>query len=384
LAQNAEPLELDGGFKLGYSPALDGLRGIAILAVLAYNGHLSYGRGGFVGVNIFFVLSGFLITTLLVQEFRHSAKIELKNFYYRRALRLLPALFALMVVCMGYAAVLQPQDKAELTFRGVLYTFFYVANWAQVGDVASGIGALSHCWSLSVEEQFYLVWPLLLILLLKSRLKRSGISVVLVVMIAASFAWSAVLSLKGVNYLRIYFGSDTRAGELLIGCLLALIMHWGLVPKTKFVRFALRLTSILMFAATGYAIVAARYYSAFFYRGGFLVIAAGTAAVIADTMLFPSLVSKALSFRPLVWIGKVSYGLYLWHYPIFEGSRLALENRLNPVAYQGLRFGAAFIVAAASFYWLEKPFLKLKQRYSDTKVSHLSPSSTELAPVNEL
>jgi peptidoglycan/LPS O-acetylase OafA/YrhL len=373
------PSDNRGTFEFGYSPALDGIRGIAILAVMAYNGRLPYARGGFIGVDIFLALSGFLITTLLIREYGRSAKLEIKNFYYRRALRLLPALFALMVVCIAYAALFQPRDKAVLTFQGVLYTLFYVANWVQIGQEASGIGALSHAWSLSVEEQFYLIWPLLLILLLKSRMNRLGIAAVLSLLIAISIGWSTLLWQNGHNYLRMYFGSDTRACELFIGCLAALILHWGLVPRTKSIRNALGLTSILALAGTVYAVVALEVHSAFLYRGGFALIAIGTAALIADVVLFRSTISRVLEFRPLVWLGKISYGLYLWHFPIFEGSRQALENRLNPFAYQGLRFGAVLIVASASFYLLEKPFLRLKGRYRGTNALRLA-ASAELAP----
>jgi peptidoglycan/LPS O-acetylase OafA/YrhL len=309
-------------FRLGYRPSLDGIRGVSILVVLAFNAQLSFVRGGFIGVDLFFVLSGFLISSLLVQEYHQTSRISLKNFYYRRALRLLPALFALMLFVSVFAAILQQNEKAVTTWKGVIYTILYVANWAQSGPDGAGIGALSHAWSLSVEEQFYLVWPLFLILLLKSRLNRVGISAVLILMIAASIAWSTFLWHEGTNYLRIYFGSDTRASQLLIGCLTALILHWNLVPKTKVVRNVLRLTSIVMVAAFGYVIVTLQSDSGFLYCGGFALIAAGTAALITDVLLFPSPISRVLEFRPLVWLGKVSYGLYLWHFPIFEGSRI--------------------------------------------------------------
>ena len=381
LSENAgslEGIETDKVFELGYSRPLDGLRGVAVLAVMAFNAHLSFFKGGYIGVDLFFVLSGFLITSLLVQEFHRTANINLRNFYYRRALRLLPALFVLMLFISAYAAILQPKEKAVTTWNGVLCTLFYVANWAQTGD--AGIGALSHCWSLSVEEQFYLIWPLLLILLLKSRFKRWGILVTLGLMMAASFVWSALLSYKGVGSNRIYLGSDTRAGELLVGCLVALFLHWGLVPKTNVVRNALRFISILTFAFIGYTVVAVEAKSAFLYRGGFFLISVGTAGVIAYILFFPSIVSKVMRFRPLVWTGRISYGLYLWHFPIFEGSRQALENRLNSFVYQGLRFGAVFIVATASFYLLEKPFLKLKQRYSDRNALQ-RPVSIGIAPI---
>src|SRR5689334_6941698 len=129
-----EGVRADALFALGYRPALDGIRGLAILMVMAFNAHLPSVRGGYIGVSLFFVLSGFLITSLLLEEYQRAAKIGLKNFYCRRALRLLPALFAVMLFVSLYAALLQPKEKAQTTWKGVAYALFYVANWAQVGD----------------------------------------------------------------------------------------------------------------------------------------------------------------------------------------------------------------------------------------------------------
>jgi peptidoglycan/LPS O-acetylase OafA/YrhL len=363
----AEKVADDRVFELGYSPALDGIRGLAIIAVLAFNGHLSWARGGYLGVTIFFALSGFLITSLLLQEYHQSARISLKNFYYRRALRLLPALLALMLFISVYAAVLQPREKAVTSWKGVFYTLFYVANWAQIGEGASGIGALSHAWSLSVEEQFYILWPVLLLLLLRCGLKRQWIVGFFLFCISASVIWSARLWLGGTPELRMYFGSDTRAAELLIGCLAALLVDWGMIRQTRASRNALRWISAASLAAIGYALIRLSVEAGFLYCGGFALIALGTAAIVVNALLFPSRLTRAFEFSPLVWTGKVSYGLYLWHYPVFEATRQLLEGRLNPVLYEVLRFGSVFLVAAASYYIIEKPFLKRKQRFSPTR-----------------
>lgn len=361
---SAEKIAHDRVFELGYSPALDGIRGIAILAVLAFNGHLQWAQGGYIGVDIFFVLSGFLITSLLLQEHRQNARIRLKNFYYRRALRLLPGLFALMLLVSVYAALLQSKEKAMTTWKGVLYTLFYVANWAQIGEGASGIGALSHAWSLSVEEQFYILWPVLL--LLGSGLRRGWLVGLLLFCLSASILWSAWLGSEGAPYLRMYFGSDTRAHELLIGCLAALLVHWGWIGHSKASRTGLGLISVASLAAIGYGLTSLSVKSSFLYCGGFALIALGTAAIIINALLFPSPLTRAFEFSPLVWTGKISYGLYLWHFPVFEAARQLLEGRLNPVLYQALRFGLVFMVASASYYLIEKPFLKRKQRFSPT------------------
>jgi len=368
-------------FELGHQPALDGLRGIAILVVMAFNGHMLWMQGGFVGVDIFFVLSGFLITSILVQGYQRNASIGLKDFYVRRALRLLPALFVLVLFCIGYALFLQPADKAVDTLKGVLYTIFYVANWAQVPPNPPGIGPLSHAWSLSVEEQFYIIWPLLLMGLLK--LKNKGLVLaILSTLIAVSVICSIWLWYAKVSYFRMYFGSDTRAHELLIGCVASLLMSWGVFHRLTRLGWAFHLASVISLAGILLSLFLVRYNAAFVYNGGFTLICLGTALLILDLVLFPSVLSRCFEFRPLVWIGKISYGLYLWHYPIFEASRRFFEGRMNPVFFEVIGVGGTFLAATASYYLLERPFLRLKRRF-DTAASLLSPPSQTIEnPMN--
>jgi peptidoglycan/LPS O-acetylase OafA/YrhL len=354
-------------FTLTHNPSLDGIRGVSILLVLAFNAHFASFRGGYIGVDIFFVLSGLLITSLLIQEFRQTSEISLKNFYYRRALRLLPALLALSGFCAVYAVVFQPREKAIMTGKGILYTLFYVANWAQTGRPDSGIGALSHAWSLSVEEQFYICWPLLLILVLHLNWQRRRIAALLIFLSSVSIAWSAWMWYSGSHYLRLYLGSDTRAYELFIGCLAGLCLHWGIIPQTKAAQKAFGLVSAISIVAISYAVITMPVDSGYLYCGGLALIALGTAVVLINVSLFPSRLNRFLEFPPLVWIGKISYGLYLWHYPAFEASRQMLAGRINGILYELLRFGAVFILATASYYFVEKPFLKLKQRFRETK-----------------
>lgn len=350
-------------FRLGYVPALDGLRGLSIIAVIAFNGQLLWMSGGFIGVDIFFALSGFLITSLLVQEYASSSAISFKNFYFRRALRLLPALFVLMIGCVIYALLIQSPESASETLNGVLYTLFYVANWAQAPPNPLGIGPLSHAWSLSVEEQFYIVWPLALILILK--LKNKGVIVAIVVsLIVASLAASIWQWNAGGSYLRIYLGSDTRAHGILIGCFAALVLSWGSLPPKENVRKVFRIASIVSLVGIVASFFMLSLYSAFVYNGGFALIALGTTILILDFLLFPSKLSRAFEFGPLVWLGKISYGLYLWHFPILALSKKVSDERLHPAIYGSLGVIAALIVAAASHYFIERPFLRLKNRYS--------------------
>lgn len=366
-------------FQLGYKPALDGLRGISILAVMAFNGHLLWLRGGFVGVDIFFVLSGFLITALLVQDFRRTSSIGLKNFYFRRALRLLPALFALMLFCIAYALFLQPEDKASVTLKGVLYTLFYVANWVQIPPYPPAIGALSHAWSLSVEEQFYIIFPLLLLVLLKLKSKPVVLvilcSLVTISMLLNIWFWHAE-----TPFLRMYFGSDTRANELLIGCIAALVLSWGTFQPSNRLKWTFHSASLISLVGILISFFMARHFGAFVYNGGFTLISIGTAVLILDLVLFPSNLSRCFEYAPLVWIGKISYGLYLWHFPIFEATRKLFEGKMSPVFYEITGVVVTLLVATVSYYFLEQPFLKLRRRYNNNNAKpHLSTVPTPMS-----
>jgi len=358
-------------FQFGYAPALDGLRGVSILAVMAFNGHMSWMQGGFIGVDIFFVLSGFLITALFVQEYNRTSVIRLKDFYVRRALRLLPALFALILFSVAYALLLQPQDKAGDTLKGVFYSLFYVANWVQVPPFEPGIGPLSHTWSLSVEEQFYIIWPLMLLLLLKLKSRRL-ILTILFVLITISILLNIWLWHGGVPHLRMYFGTDARANEILIGCAAAMLLSWGMLKPALRLKWALRLGAVMALAGVLASFFLLSHYGPFVYNGGFALISIGIAVLIIDMLVFPSSLSRCFEFAPLVWIGKISYGLYLWHFPIFEAFRKLFEGKTSPVFYKVAGIVVTVLVATASYYFLEQPFLKLKRRF-DTKdaTSHL-------------
>ncbi|MGH9947838.1 MAG: acyltransferase family protein [Pyrinomonadaceae bacterium] len=366
-------------FQLGYEPSLDGLRGIAILVVMAFNGKLLWMRGGFIGVDIFFVLSGFLITALLVQGYQKTGSMGFKNFYFRRALRLLPALFLLMLFCIAYALFFQPADKAAVTLNGVLYTLFYVANWVQVPPYLTSIGVLSHAWSLSVEEQFYIVWPLLLLLLLK--LKSKGFVIgILLCLIGISVLLNVWFWNAGVPYIRMYMGSDTRANELLIGCLAALLLLWGILRPTDRLKWAFHAASLISIAGILLSFFLLSFKGGFVYNGGFALISIGTAVLILDFLLFPSRLSRLFEFAPLVWLGKISYGLYLWHFPIFEGSKKFFEGRMNPEVYQVIGVVAALLAAAASYYLIEQPFLRLRRHFKTNEpMGPMMPVSTQSA-----
>jgi peptidoglycan/LPS O-acetylase OafA/YrhL len=367
-------------FELRYTPALDGLRGVAILAVMAFNGHVAWMRGGFVGVDMFFALSGFLITCVLLQGYGRTSSIRFKEFYFRRALRLLPALFGLIVLCVVYALIFQEGEGTTATLKGVVFTLLYVANWAQVPPNPPGIGALSHAWSLSVEEQFYIVWPLLLFLLLKLK-SRTLVVAILCALISISILTSVLLWNTGAPHLRMYFGSDVRAHELLIGCIAALLLSWGIFEPTRRLRLTLHAASAASLAVLFVSFYFVRANAGFVYNGGFALVSIGTAVLILDVLLFPSRLSHLFEFAPLVWVGKISYGLYLWHFPVFEASKRLFDGRMSPFFSGLIGVGLTVLVATVSFYWLEQPLRKLGRRKpgADTTSPLLPGSSSATA-----
>src|ERR671913_366524 len=221
--------------RLSYSPGLDGLRALAVMAVLLYHADLGWIPGGFLGVEVFFVISGYLITALLLSERRHEGSIDLKNFWLRRARRLLPALYVLLVVTLAFAVVFLPGEVVGL--RGdVLAAFGYVTNWFLIFGQESYFEAvgrpsvLQHLWSLAVEEQFYLIWPIVLAVGLgigATRLRRRRVLIVTLAGAAASAVAMALLYAPGVDPSRIYYGTDTRATGLLVGAALAFLWSPG-------------------------------------------------------------------------------------------------------------------------------------------------------------
>ncbi|OBH63136.1 hypothetical protein A5685_01805 [Mycobacterium colombiense] len=362
-------------------PALDGLRAIAVALVLIGHGGIPGVSGGFIGVDVFFVLSGFLITSLLLDELGRTGRIELTGFWIRRARRLLPAL-VLMVLTVAAARQLLPDRSLTGLRDDAIAAFIWMANWRFVAQKTDYFtqGAppspLQHTWSLGVEEQYYFVWPVLLItvtLLLAARAKRrstratvGGVRfatfLIATVGALASAALAIVMTSDGTRD-RIYFGTDTRAQALLVGAASAalLVRDWPSMNRgwcmirTRWGRRVARVLPLLglagLAAATHYATGA----SGEFRHGLLIGVAIAAVIVIAPVALEQrGLVARALALRPLVWLGTVSYGVYLWHWPIF----LALNGERT--GWSGLplfaaRCGATLVLAAASYWLLEQP-----------------------------
>jgi len=306
-----------------YLPGLDGLRAIAVLAVIAYHLSFSWAQGGLLGVGLFFVLSGYLITDILVGEYRRHRGIHLPQFWIRRAKRLLPALFVMLFVTMGWVTLL---DRAQLpSMRSDLApAVFYYSNWWFIFQHVSYFAKfgppspLGHLWSLAIEEQFYLVWPFLILAGLRWVRDRRLLIVIILAAAAASAVEMAVLFSPDGNPTRIYDGTDTRAFALLIGAALALALPRDRVfgeisPSAR--RF-LELMGALALAGIFVMFWRTNEYSAFLYQGGLVLFSVLSALAIAVTVHPGTRLGSVLGWSPLRWIGERSYGIYLWHYPV--------------------------------------------------------------------
>lgn len=344
--------------RLSYRPALDGVRAIAILAVLASHMFVTLDSGG-EGVDVFFVLSGFLITTLLLQEHDATGRISLRAFWWRRAARLLPALFVMCPIMAVAFAIVHP-DGWRASMAGVVSALFYVSAWVRASG-ASELAWMGHTWSLSVEEWFYAAWPLCMIVLLR---RCSRVTGWIVAAACLAVVYRLVSEQSGVSYEYLYNAPDQRAGQLLVGCAAGAALFALGERRSRYGRafVAAGVIGVLVVGATlsGVAVEHARY--GFAYTSGqSTVIALGAAAMILSIVVVPGwLLARTLTWRPLVWIGRRSYGLYLWHLPIFGlvllGHRAVSGARLD--AERVLALGLAFAAAAISFRYVERPAIR--------------------------
>jgi peptidoglycan/LPS O-acetylase OafA/YrhL len=342
-----------------YQPALDGLRAIAVLSVLAYHYGADWAQGGFLGVDTFFVLSGYLITSLLLVEWARTGRIQFAAFWARRARRLLPALFLVLIAVAIWARIVLPSNQWRAIRLDAIWTFFYTANWhfiaAGQSYFSSTPSPLRHTWSLAIEEQFYLVWPLVVLgALYVARGKHWLLTTVCGVGIVGSLVVLSSTYHEDADPSRPYYGTDARASQLLVGALLAiLLLRWQ--PRARSVRLALQWLALAASILIAYAFVEASDRGAILYHGGFLVFAACTAIVVAAIVQETrSPLKAALSLAPMRWIGRVSYGIYLWHWPI----AVALTPQHTGISgweLDVLRVGATFVVAALSYYLVELP-----------------------------
>jgi peptidoglycan/LPS O-acetylase OafA/YrhL len=371
--------------RLSYSPGLDGLRAIAVMAVLLYHADLAFIPGGFLGVEVFFVISGYLITALLLAEWHQKGRISLKDFWLRRARRLLPALYVLLVVTLAFSVVFLPGEVAGLR-DDVIAAVGYVTNWFLVLGQESyfeSVGRpslLQHLWSLAVEEQFYLIWPVVLAVGLgfgATRLRRRRVLTVTLVGAAASAVAMALMYEPGVDPSRIYFGTDTRATGLLCGAALAFLWspadkyrpdgtgheRLSLPDRGRFRRrwgwTAPLLLDVLAVAALGGLVWFFLHLGEFeplLYRGGFVLVGLTTlAAIMAVVHPFAHVGSHILGSAPMRWLGVRSYGIYLWHWPVFMVTRPELDVPFDGLPLLALRIGITILLADLSYRFVETP-----------------------------
>jgi len=377
MSARTQPRASENKKVFGYEPALDGVRAVAVLFVMA--GHLNLAYAGGLGVDIFFVLSGYLITAILVVEFAVNARIDLKKFYARRALRILPAVILLLLVLNVFAAITESRGQAETLRWDSLGALFYIANWLRA--FGRDLGILGHLWSLSIEEQFYLLWPVTLAFLLSRKWRANQILLAIGCLVVA-VNLDRIFLYRGIeSFNRIYNGLDTRADALLVGCALALL-------SDRIVgNFVLRALGVIGAVFIGYVLFFAYPVSAslqvpFGLTIGGTLFALGAAFFLAAIHSNPrAILVRWLGLPPLVWTGRISYGLYLWHFPLFTVVGAGFPA-LPPMQSGTLKVLATFCCATLSYYLLERPCLNLKRRFSIVKTSvPLTPNP--LQPVDQ-
>jgi len=349
----------DGGTelrRLDHAPALDGLRAVGVIAVLGFHAKLPGFSGGKAGVDLFFTLSGFLITALLLQEHHAHGRIALKRFFVRRVLRLYPALLAAVAGAIFLAWLKIPvfdasRSSFDSTLRATPWTLLYGINLPRAFGWTGG-GFLGHAWSLAIEEQFYLVWPPLVVLLLRRGRSLRTLGLVAAGAAATSAGARIVLDAVGVSSEGLYNFTFTHVDGIFAGC--ALAVFWRLRYRT-----------VGRLARPGADYAALAVVVAVIVVGRAMNIVGLTATVVAGVVLIASVLerpasalARALSTRPLTAIGKRSYGLYVYHWPIFLF--LGVDRRPHMLA---LGFGLSAAAAWISYRFVEGPFLRLKDRW---------------------
>ncbi|PEY96823.1 acetyltransferase [Bacillus cereus] len=345
-----------------YMVGLDSLRGLAILGVILYHINFNWMPGGFLGVTVFFVLSGYLITDILAMEWKRNKRIDLKKFWLSRARRLLPAMFVMLVITLAWITIFH-SSLLEKMCGDSLAALFYVSNWWYIYhklsyfDNFNQLSPLNHFWSLAVEEQFYVVWPFIISLGLYHIKKQSRMILLICLGAVASALAMAILYEPGTDPSRIYYGTDTRAFSLLIGAALALLWPSNrlankIIPKARLILDVVGGTALiiilLMFWKTNQ-------YDPFLYNGGMVLLSIATALLVANLAHPASRIAQFLRFRPLRWMGIRSYGIYLWHYPILTLTTPKVNAGDFSLIRAILQFLLIIMIAQISWKYIEKP-----------------------------
>lgn len=366
--------EAEKHVKKSYIPALDGLRTLAVFAVVFYHLNLPFSNGGLMGVTIFFVLSGYLITSLLIKEYDRMGSINLGAFWLRRVKRLVPAIILVILTTAALCTLFNHVLLTKLRTL-VLPSLFFFNNWWQIFHEMSYFEAqgapspLTIFWSLSIEEQFYLIWPPLILLLLRLHLKRLTIAKIIFVLATISVLLMALLYSPDADPSRAYYGTDTRAFSLLIGAGAAFLFPasaLGVKGRAQFEVLSdtqLNIASIVSFIALIACLMFMDGYSPFVYRGAMLIVSLLSAIVIISVAKDSSWLAPIFSWRPFTWLGERSYGIYLWHYPlILLIVPRNLANNIPILLILGL-LALIIVVSALSYKFVENPIRKGALKY---------------------
>ena len=358
--------------KTKYLPSIDSLRAIAVIAVIIYHIDANYLPGGFLGVDLFFVLSGYLISSLIIKEYKSTGTVNLYNFYVRRARRLLPAVYFMITVVLIIITLFNGV-LLKKSYLDALFGYIYSSNWWYIFhklDYFDSFGSQSpfkHLWSLAIEEQFYMFFPLIFLIFNRksksnnsnSKLNKNFIYVVLSLILVSLIAHILLFDINNIN--RIYFGTDTRAFSLLVGVVGAILypmdrLSERTTKKDNMIYSIVSLVSILVLIGI---MINTSEYNTWLYRGGFLLVAIIGLIIIISSGRQYTFMSKILSFKPFVFIGKISYSLYLWHFPILVVTTPVSEIGNPNLFYVTLRIVLIILVATGSYMFVETPIRKL-------------------------
>jgi peptidoglycan/LPS O-acetylase OafA/YrhL len=342
--------------------------------------------GAELGVDGFFALSGFLITTLLLQEWRQNGTISLKRFYIRRALRLLPALYAMLAAVCIFTAIALVGEGAVATWRGVLLASLYSTNLVTLffQDYWIGTGLVNHTWSLALEEQFYLLWPILLVGLLTLGLRGKRLAICVGAFVLAMPLYR-ILLLGGIEDPKLFaLGIFTRADALLMGCTLGALAVGGFVmPSMRLARIT-RWIAVVGTVILGYfTLTGLQLEKAYGFYWIYPLIGVSVCAVLLHLLIAPQgRLAQALSWKPLAQLGVISYGVYLWHMPVFQVLRPGPAGWLDwPVELTRLAITA--VLVAASYRYIEQPMLRLKERFAGKPEIRVEPAVGVLVAQSE-
>ena len=358
--------------KSKYLPSIDSLRALAVLAVIIYHVDVNYLPGGFLGVDLFFVLSGYLISSLIIKEYKKTGSVNLYNFYIRRARRLLPAVYFMITIGL-VVMVLFNEVLLRKSHLDAIFGYIYSSNWWYIFhklDYFDSFGAQSpfkHLWSLAIEEQFYMIFPLLFLLVNRKKKSKDGtyklnknfLYVILGLILVSLIAHILLFDINNIS--RIYFGTDTRAFSLLVGVVGAILypmerLHAKVTLQQNMVYSVVSLVSIATLITV---MIYTSEYNTLLYRGGFLLVAILGLIVIISSGKQHTLMSRLLSFKPVVFIGKISYSLYLWHFPVLVLTTPVSEIGNPNIFFVILRIVLTFAVAIVSYVFVETPIRKL-------------------------